>query len=110
MPCALGTGFFTLSIIPTEDLHFLFFKSVFKDILLPWIYEGNCPTMGFLKDCNVYSTGETRGLSRLLHGDLLGAYNYNKLVFLLFLTIIAVLIINLIKVYKIYKKTGRIFT
>lgn len=99
-----------LCILPTQNLNFLPFRPVFKDFLLPLIFQGQCPETGFFTDCNVYSTGQTRALSRLLHGDFRGAYSFNKLVFILFITIITVLIINLIKVFKIYRKTGKIFT
>lgn len=89
-----------LIIFPTDFLTSLPIKSVFKDFLLPLIFFGNCPKSGIFKDCNVYSTGETRGLSRLLHLDFSGAFNYNPLVFLLFAVMIFLIIINIIKLIR----------
>jgi hypothetical protein len=89
-----------LFIIPTEFLKYLPIRSVLKDFLLPIIFNGSCPIIGVFKDCNVYSTGETRGLSRLLHGDLVGAYYYNPLVFLVFVVIIILIIVNVLKIIK----------
>jgi hypothetical protein len=73
--------FLILSVMPTPSLKYLPIKPVFKEMILPLIFKGDCPTEGVFKDCDVYSTGQTRAMSRLLHGDLKGAYQFNKLIF-----------------------------
>jgi len=95
---------FLLFILPTEFLKYLPIRPVFKDFLLPFLFNGHCPTSGFLKDCSVYSTGETRGISRLLHGDITGAYNYNPLVFLVIIVMIILIVINIMKIVNTKKK------
>jgi hypothetical protein len=98
-----------LAIIPTGDLEKSPLKCIFKHFLLPLIFKGNCPTSGIFADCNCPACGITRGVSRLLHGDIKSAYSYNKLVPLVFLTLMVLLIINLIRSVKYYRKTGKIY-
>ena len=51
----------------------------------------------------------TRAMSRLLHGDLSGAWGYNKIIFIVFIVMTVILIVNLVKSVKYYKKTKKIF-
>jgi len=51
----------------------------------------------------------TRGLSKLLHGDPIGAWNFNKMVFVVFVVIMVLLITNIIRTVKFYKKTGKFY-
>lgn len=98
-----------LSVIPTKSLGILPIRCVFKHFLLPLIFNGNCPTSGIFAGCNCPACGLTRAMSRLLHGDLIGAWNFNKIVFIVFGIMIILIIINLIKSIKYYKKTGKIY-
>ena len=97
----LSSIFIILASIPTEFLNYSPVKCVFKTIIFPLIFGGVCPEEGFFAYCNCPACGMTRAMSRLLHGDLVGAYGFNKLVFIVFIIMVIVLITNL---YKINKK------
>ena len=101
--------FLILILVPTGDLGYMPIKSLYSNFIIPTFFNNTCPSEGIFTNCGFYSMGQTRGLSRLLHGDFRGAWNYNKLVFILFVVMLFVLLVNLAKVYKIYKRTGRIF-
>ena len=60
----------------------------------------NCPNAGFFSNCELPSYGLTRGMSRLLHGDVAGALSYNRGTIYLFLVMLVLLIINLWKIHK----------
>lgn len=85
--------FLTAALVPTDKLHYLPVRSIWKDVF----------------HVEPYSVGLTRAMSRLFHGDLVGAWNFNKLVFLVFLVMLSLLIINMIKSIKYYLATGRIY-
>lgn len=89
-----------LATIPTEHLKYSPVKCVFKHFLLPLIFNGSCPEDGLFASCNCPACGLTRAMSRLLHGDVSGAYNFNKLVFLVLIAMVAVIIVNVIKMVK----------
>lgn len=102
----LSSIFLILAIVPTDKLVYSPVKCVFKHFLLPLIFNGNCPTDGIFANCNCPSCGMTRGMSRLLHGDINGALNYNKLVIIVFLIMIGIIIKEgyvILKKYKIKK-------
>jgi|SRR3989344_893915 len=80
-------------LVPTKDLHYLPIRSIWRDVF----------------KIEPYSVGLTRAMSRLFHGDLIGAWNFNKLVFPVAVVVIWLLIGNLIKSIKYYKKTGEIY-
>jgi hypothetical protein len=94
-----------LFIFPTNSFENFPIKSLYSGLIIPHFFAEGCS----FSNCGFYSIGQTRGLSRLLHGDFIGAGEYNKLVFILFLWLVVVLINNLYKSYKSYKKTGKIF-
>jgi hypothetical protein len=81
--------------------------SVYRNII-PLIID-DCPESGWFKDCKVPSYGMTRGISSILHGDLAGAYSYNRSVFILFGVMVFLIVVNLVKVVKGYKKRGNLY-
>jgi hypothetical protein len=92
-----------LAVVPTGLLYHNPVKCVFKTVILPVIFD-NCPTSGFFMDCNCPACGMTRGMSRLLHGDLIGAWNFNRMVFIVFLVMLIIIIKDSRVAYKFYKK------
>ncbi len=99
-----------LRIIPTNLLSASPVKCIFKTNLLPLVFKGHCPVSGIFGGCNCPACGMTRGMSRLLRGDLIGAWNFNKIVFLVFLVMVVLIAINLLEVVKLYKKNKKIYT
>jgi len=89
-----------LAIIPTSSLGYLPTKCIFKNIILPIVFNGECPETGIFAGCECPACGMTRAMSRLLHGDLNGAWNFNKGVFIVFSAMLAIIIINLRKLAK----------
>jgi|SRR3989344_1410966 len=85
--------FLIAALVPTDKLHYLPVRSVWKDVF----------------HIELYSVGLTRAMSRLFHGDLIGAWNFNKLVFPVLAVMLSLLVLNLIKSIKFYKKTGKIY-
>src|SRR3989344_8708259 len=80
-------------LVPTKDLHYLPIRSIWRDVF----------------KIEPYSVGLTRAMSRLFHGDIIGAWNFNKLVFPVALLMGWLLISNLIKSIEFYRKTGKIY-
>ncbi|OGI16020.1 hypothetical protein A3K63_05260 [Candidatus Micrarchaeota archaeon RBG_16_49_10] len=97
-----------LAAIPTKYLAYSPLKCVFKSFLLPLVFGGNCPTSGLFAGCSCPACGIARGISRLMHGDLVGTWNYNKLAFLVVPIMLALIAVNLHKSVQHYKKTGKI--
>lgn len=91
----LITVLLLLLTIPTSYLKYSPFKSINKRIL-PLFFD-KCPTTGIFRNC-CPSCGLTRALSRLLHGDINGAINYNPLVFVLLAVILGLIFVNLKKI------------
>ncbi len=85
--------FLIAALVPTDKLHYLPVRSIWKDFF----------------HVEPYSVGLTRAMSRLFHGDLIGAWNFNKLVFPVLVVMLFLLIINLIKSIKYYKNNGKIY-
>jgi hypothetical protein len=83
-----------LYVVPTNYLTYSPIRCIFKYLIFPFIF-GTCPTTGIIAGCNCPGCGMTRGMSRLLHGDLKGAIAFNKLVPILFIVMISVLIYNI---------------
>ena len=80
-------------LVPTDKLVYLPIFSVYQTFF----------------HLTLYSSGMTRAMSRLMHGDLDGALAFNKLVLLVFLVIISLLFINLKRSIDYYGRTGRIY-
>lgn len=85
--------FLTAALVPTDKLHYLPVRSIWKEVF----------------HIEPYSVGLTRAMSRLFHGDLVGAWNFNKLVFPVFAVMLLLLIHNFVKSIKYYQKTGKIY-
>lgn len=85
--------FLIAALVPTEKLHYLPVRSIWKEVF----------------HVELYSVGLTRAMSRLFHGDLVGAWNFNKLVFPVFFVMLFLLIFNMIKSIKHYRETGKIY-
>ncbi|MCK5282459.1 MAG: DUF2752 domain-containing protein [Nanoarchaeota archaeon] len=98
-----------LASVPTEYLKYSPVKCVFKHFLLPLIFNGTCPIDGIFANCNCPACGLTRGMSRLLHGDIGGALKFNRLVLIVFFVMLTLIIINIIKSVQFFKKTGKIY-
>ena len=96
----ISVVFLILIIIPTNYLAYSPFKCVFKHIILPFIFRGNCPTGGIFANCECPACGLTRAMSELLHGDVSSALDYNVLVVPLFLMMLFVLVFNITKLIK----------
>jgi len=103
----LSSIFLLLAVIPTKYLIYSPVKCVFKNFLLPLIFQGNCPASGFFANCNSPSCGMTRGMSRLLHGDFTGAWNFNRLVFMVFAIMVFILIKDSITLYMEHRKNHK---
>lgn len=85
--------FLIAALVPTDKLHYLPVRSIWKEVF----------------HIEPYSVGLTRAMSRLFHGDLMGAWNFNKLVFPVLAVMLFLLITNIIKSIRFYQKTGRIY-
>ena len=85
--------FFIASIVPTNLLGYLPIFSVYKTFF----------------NLTLYSSGMTRAMSRLFHGDLIGALSFNKLVVFVFAVMLVLIIINLKRSFDYYKETGKIY-
>jgi len=85
--------FIVLFLLPTNKLYYLPHRSIYE----------------YVFQFAPYSSGLTRAMSRLLHGDIQGALAFNKLIFILLGIMVSLLVINLYKSYKIYNKTGKVW-
>jgi len=101
--------FLLLVILPTSALQNSPVPCVFKNYILPFVFRGHCPSSGIFANCECPGCGMTRALSRFLHGDLMGALAYNKLVLVLFSVMIVLLVWNILKSIGYYKKTQKIY-
>jgi len=94
---------FSLATIPTSWLDSSPAKCVFRSYILPLIFQNHCPTSGLFAGCACPACGMTHALSRLLHFDVVGAWAYNKGVFLVFGVMLFLLIFNSLKWVKAWK-------
>ncbi len=99
---------FLILFLPFDKLYLFPFKSIYGNIVIPYIFNGVCPTIGNSSICVFYSVGETRALSKLLHGEIKEAISYNPLVFALIGVLIFLIAQNIYKSYKFYQLTKRI--
>ena len=83
------TGLVTLALLPTQNLKYLPIRSIYEDIL----------------HLRLYSFGTTRSISMILHGDFSGAWQLNKLSYLIILVVLILLVKDiyyLIRTKKLY--------
>ncbi len=90
-----------LAVLPFEWLMYSPAKCVFKNILLPFFYQGNCPSEGLFANCECPACGLTRGMSQLLDGNIEQAIVYNPLSIPLLGIMFVVLALN---VYRIIQR------
>jgi hypothetical protein len=81
------------AVIPTDKLGYLPIFSIYQTFF----------------NMTFYSSGMTRGMSRLFHGDINGALTYNKLIIILVLVIFFLLVYNIIESVKYYKENKKIY-
>jgi len=67
------------ALFPTEKLGEPGIFFIYKNFILPVIFKNHCPKTGIFHDCFCPACGASHGISRILHGDISGALNYNKL-------------------------------
>ncbi|MFH1510678.1 MAG: DUF2752 domain-containing protein [Candidatus Woesearchaeota archaeon] len=90
--------FLLLALIPTSWLAHSPMQCVFRTVILPFVFGGDCPDEGFFAGCNCPGCGLTRGMSRLMHADISGALQYNPLVPAVFVVMSWLLLDNLRKI------------
>lgn len=73
-------GFILLFLLPTDKLHYLPIRSLYETIL----------------HVKPYSSGMTRAVSSILHGNLQQAWNFNPLAFLVVFIALFILIKDII--------------
>ena len=69
-------GLIILFLLPTNKLHYLPVRSLYESIF----------------NFKPYSSGITRAVSRLLHWDIIGAWNFNPLVYLVIPIVLFILV------------------
>ncbi|MBN2459767.1 DUF2752 domain-containing protein [Candidatus Woesearchaeota archaeon] len=84
-----------LALLPTSTITTFPSSCIFKNFILPAVYHGDCPDSGLFAGCECPACGLTRAMSRLLHGDFAGAWDFNPLVFLVFPAMLAMIGLNL---------------
>jgi hypothetical protein len=98
-----------LAAVPTSSLTTLPSTCIFKNFILPAVFHGHCPSSGLFAGCQCPACGLTRAMSRLLHGDLTGAWGFNPLVFLVLAVMLAVIAMNLKKSIDEHKRIGKVY-
>ncbi len=87
-----------LAVVPTKYLVYSPVKCIFRNVILPLIFRGSCPLTGFFAGCQCPACGMTRAMSRLLHGDVIGAWYFNRGVFLVLVVMIILIGVNVVKI------------
>ncbi len=85
--------FLVAFLVPTNKLQYLPVRSIWKEVF----------------NVEPYSVGLTRAMSRLFHGDFIGAWNFNKLAYPVLAVMLFLFITSLVESIKYYKKTGKIY-
>ncbi|MEK7096632.1 MAG: DUF2752 domain-containing protein [Patescibacteria group bacterium] len=85
-----------LTILPTEKLGPVGGICIFKNFIFPLLFgqRYNCPGCGI-----------THAVSAVMHGNMVDAYNYNKLIIVVFPLIVLIISFDLINWIKT-RKTG----
>ena len=99
----------SLAVIPSHYIENGHSICIFRNFIIPWLFSGKCPMTGWFANCECPACGLTRAMSRLLHGDLSGAWDYNRAVFLVLVVMVVVIMVNLVKVVNYYKKNKKIY-
>ncbi len=89
-----------LAIIPTAFWDSSPNLCIWRQVILPLIFRHRCPSSGIFANCHCPGCGLTHAMSRLLHADLVGAYQYNHLVYIVAIVILIIYVANIIKLIK----------
>jgi hypothetical protein len=95
---------YVLAVIPLNILSKGPSLCIFKNFILPLVFHGICPAVGFFAGCNCPACGMTRALSSIMHGNFSAAWVYNKLSFVVFSIMVVLIIVNIIKLMKENRK------
>ncbi len=104
----LSSILLSFGILPVKSSEHTIFKCVFKNVIFPFIFRGNCPETGLFAHCNCPGCGMTRALSNLLHGNFSEAWHFNRLVYPLVAVMLVLIAINMRKTYFYWKDNGTI--
>ena len=103
-PLAIITNFIIILsfcfFISINSLETFPIKCIFKHHILPFIFQGNCPTSGLFAGCNCLGCGMTHSVHHILHGNFNLAWNTNKLSFVVMLGMIILVFINIKKLHQ----------
>jgi len=86
---SFGIVLIVLTITPTEKLYFLPIKSIYETFL------------GFVP----YSSGMTRGVSSVLHGNFEAAFEFNPLSFVVLGIVLILVVTDAIKIINQFRKS-----
>ncbi len=92
---AISLSFLFFLVTPTNFFIFMPGLCIFKKFILPFVFRGNCPTVGVFAFCECPACGMTRAMSSFMHGNFELAWDYNPLVYILIPILLVVLIINI---------------
>jgi len=96
----LGLIILLLALIPTSTIIKAPTLCIFKTIILPAAFHSHCPSSGLFMDCNCPACGLIRSTSRLLHGDIQGSINHNRMGIFVLLLMLYLIAINSLKAFK----------
>jgi len=73
---------------------------IWHRFILPLMYSNHCPETGIFAHCYCPGCGLTHAFSRLFHGDLVGAYEYNQNISFVAVIVFIIYITNIYRLIK----------